>query len=261
MKQLSVIQTDIWLEKAYHAPHRIFKKLTSYFQDAEEYEVSQMLTMHGMYVKPKSDADTLVKALRKKKVWDMIKQEESELKKQWNGRNIPIFIFPSNTYNRKIRDHYNGRAGLSFHDKLFLFVSEENTAEEMKALFTHEYNHCCRLSHDPRSEKDYRLLDVILLEGLAEHAVKERYGEKYQAPWTTYYNQDQLRHMWEKLIKPKIDLPLSSQKVHDLLYGKKLYPEMVGYCVGYYLVNRYAQKTGKKSKDLLALPSEKIALI
>ncbi|WP_369010262.1 DUF2268 domain-containing putative Zn-dependent protease [Oceanobacillus alkalisoli] len=54
---------------------------------------------------------------------------------------MPIFIFPSDRSNTEI----NGKSGLSFHDKLFLFISGETSLTEIKALLTHEYYHVCRL--------------------------------------------------------------------------------------------------------------------
>ncbi|WP_429339186.1 DUF2268 domain-containing protein [Ornithinibacillus bavariensis] len=261
MKQLTVIRTDKWLEKAYQKPDEIFKKLSSYFDNADEKDVAMYLTQHGMYYKPVRNGEALVESLRKKNVWGIVQQEEEKLSKLWKGNNIPIFIFPSNTYNRQIMEQYNGRSGLSFRDKLFLFISDINSEDEIRALFTHEYNHCCRLAHNPKDEKDYSLLDVIVLEGMAEQAVNERYGKELQAPWTQYYTQEEAEKIWKSIVQPNADLPKSSRRVTEILYGKKLFPHMAGYCVGYYLVNRYCQQTGKESKDLLSIPSEKIAFI
>jgi uncharacterized protein YjaZ len=261
VKSLTVIRTDSWLEEAYQEPKKIFKKISRYFNHADEKDIAMYLTQHGMYYKPVRDGEAIIESWRKRKIWDIVQQEEEILRGLWKGKNIPIFILPSNTYNRQIMEHYNGRSGLSFPDKLFLFISEENTEEEIKALFTHEYNHCCRLAHNPREEKDYRLLDVIILEGLAEQAVKERYGKELQAPWTSYYKQDEVEKIWKSIVKPTMDLPKSSRKAMDILYGKKLNPNMAGYCAGYFLVDRYCRHTGKQSKDLLSIPSEKIAML
>ena len=258
---MPVYQTDKWLEKSYHSPEQIYKKLTKYFYQGNIKEVSNLLISHGMYRKPDHDGEALLKSLRKKNVWENITKEEKLLKQEWNGKNIPIFIFPSDTYNRKIKDHYSGRAGLAFSDKLFLFISDESKEKEIKALFTHEYNHCCRLAHDPNKEKDYTLLDVIILEGLAENAVQERFGSSPLAPWTSYYNDDELQDIWENLILPHKNLSKNTRIAINILYVKSLYPNMAGYSVGYYLVKRYIKKTGKGSKELLKIPAAEIALI
>lgn len=258
---MAVYQTDEWLEKSYHSPKKIYQKLTKYFPNGTMNTVSELLINHGMYYRPVQNGGTLLNTLREKNVWEIIAKEEQKLKQEWNGKNIPIFIFPSNSFNRKLREHYNGRSGLSFSDKLFLFISEDSSIEEIKALFTHEYNHCCRLTHDPKKERNYTLLDVIILEGLAENAVHEKYGTSFLAPWVTYYSDDKLKDMWQKVIFPNKDLPKDSRRATDILYGKSFLPNMAGYSVGYYLVKRYIQIEGKKSNELLSIPSEEIALI
>jgi uncharacterized protein YjaZ len=258
---LTVYQTDKWLEKSYQNPENIYQKLTKYFPTGNTKEVSSLLISHGMYYRPEQDGESLLKSLQKKNIWKIIGSEEQKLKQEWNGESIPIFIFPSDTFNRKLREHYNGKSGLSFSDKLFLFISEENSIDEIKALFTHEYNHCCRLAHNPKKERYYTLLDVIILEGLAENAVHERFGPSFLAPWTTYYSDNQLKDMWRHIINPNKDLPKDSRKANDILYGKRFLPNMAGYSVGYYLVKQYVQKTGKQNSELLSVPSEEIALI
>ncbi|MEN2766676.1 DUF2268 domain-containing protein [Ornithinibacillus xuwenensis] len=255
---MTVIATDKWLEKDYDNPHHLYKKLSSYFNRANPEEVASLLTQHGMYQKPVANSESLLQSYQEKNVWQIVNQEEQTLKRQWNGQNVSIFILPSNTYNRKIMHHYNGKSGLAFKDKLFLFISEDTSETELKALFTHEYNHCCRLKKDPKNEEDYQLLDAIILEGLAENAVHERFGKKYLAPWTSYYSTDVLNDIWKNLIKPNKDLTRTSRKHNQLLYGTNFYPKMAGYSVGYFLVNRYAEKTRKKSKDLFVTPSEEM---
>src|SRR5690625_6839523 len=46
---------------------------------------------------------------------------------------IPIFIFPSDSRNQELTRHFNGKSGLAFVDKLFLFVSEKNTEKDRKS--------------------------------------------------------------------------------------------------------------------------------
>ncbi|WP_026905912.1 DUF2268 domain-containing protein [Paucisalibacillus globulus] len=258
---MPVYQTDKWLEKSYDSPEHIYKKLTNYFYKGNIKEVTKLLISHGMYHRPEQDGESLLKSLRKKNVWKIIAKEEKILKQDWNGKNIPIFIFPSDMYNRKIKEQYSGRAGLAFSDKLFLFISDRSTENEIKALFTHEYNHCCRLKHDPIKETDYTLLDVIILEGLAENAVRERFGSSLLAPWTSYYNGDELKDIWESIILPHKDLSKNTREASNILYGRSFYPNMAGYSVGYYLVKQYIKNTGKGSKELLKIPAKEIASI
>lgn len=251
-----MIATDKWLLKDHH-PLRICKKLISYFDNASEREIYQYLLHHGMY-NQSQDTIQVIKALIKKNSWGLIEKDYEHLKREWSGPEIPIFIFPANTTNIELIRSFNGKSGLAFHDKLFLFLSERNEETEMKSLLTHEYNHVCRLQKYKRTE-EYNLLDSIILEGLAESAVKERFGDLQTASWTKLYSQKQLINMWQKFIKPNIELKKSTKQHNDLLYGIKVfYPKMCGYSVGYYIVQKTIKLTALKSKDLLSFPTDKI---
>lgn len=255
---MNVIPTDTWLRKSYDTPIELCKKLKSYFPAVSENEIHQYLAMHGMYYKP-TKSNPIEKWLEKN-VWDRLEMEANDLKKCWDGPDVPIFILPANQQNQEIQKRFNGKSGLAFRDKLFLFISDHNTVKEMKALLTHEYNHVCRLAKSPKKEKDYVLLDVIIMEGLAENAVLERHGKAYQASWTSFYSDKELQHMWERIILPSRMMSTHLRQHRDLLYGKSfLYPKMAGYCTGYYLVKRFVEKHDMSSRDMLKLSSTEIA--
>jgi uncharacterized protein YjaZ len=153
----------------------------------------------------------------------------------------------------------NGKSGLAFKDKLFLFLSDQNSDNEIRALLVHEYNHVCRLAKNGKQEENYVLLDSIILEGLAENAVRELVGEEYLAKWTSYYTEGQLNQMWKKIIYPNRNIPKSHPKHQEFLYGFRLLPKMLGYCVGYYLVKNYLEEHERTSSDLFPLDSATIA--
>lgn len=255
---MGVIRTDKWLQDSYHQPIEICEKLKEHFNGALAYEIYDHLTQHGMY-QPFKNGHEVVYQLQNNKVWEIVQEEKQRLQKGWEGPNIPIFIFPSDKYNRKLKQDYNGKSGLAFKDKLFLFLSEDNTEKELRALITHEYNHVCRLSKFQKREEDYVLLDSIILEGLAENAVRERLGEEFLASWTSYYSSEELKKMWKSLVLPNRNIPKNDHKHQSLFYGLRSYPKMVGYCVGYYLVKNYIEATNKKGKDLLTIQTEHIA--
>lgn len=255
---MTVVQTDKWLLKHYEQPLELCKKLQPLFHHAEAEAIYRHLTQYGMYGPPIQETER-IDQLIKLNVWEIIKNEEKQLKQLWNGPNIPIFIFPSDIHNKQLQRDYSGKAGLTFKDKLFLFISEQNSEQEIRALFTHEYNHAARLAKIKKQEKDFILLDHIMMEGLAEHAVKERFGQKYLASWTKIYSNQQLKKIWKELIFPNHDLKVTHPKHHLLLYGRKLYPKMAGYCTGYYLVQKYLRDKKMATKDILSLPSETIA--
>jgi uncharacterized protein YjaZ len=257
---MGVIRTDKWLLDSYHKPIEICEKLKGHFDGALAFEIYDHLTLHGMY-HPLRNGNEVVNKLQKNKVWEIVQEEKLRLQKVWEGPNIPIFIFPSDKNNRKLKQDFNGKSGLAFKDKLFLFISEDNTEKELRALFTHEYNHVCRLSKFQKNEEDYVLLDSIILEGLAENAVRERLGEEFLATWTSYYSNEELQKMWNHLVLPNRNILKNDLKHQNILYGLRFYPKMLGYCVGYYLVKNYIEATIKTSKDLLNIKTDHIAQI
>ncbi|WP_017755327.1 DUF2268 domain-containing protein [Calidifontibacillus oryziterrae] len=255
---MTVIRTDQWLIELYSNPIKICERIITYFDSGSATELYQYLIQHGMYRSYHNGIEQ-VKKLQKNEVWRIVRDEKERLQKLWDGPTVPVFIFPVDKFNKKIRRDYNSKSGLAFKDKLFLFISEDNVEKEIRALFTHEYHHICRLNKLNKTEENFVLLDTIILEGLAENAVYERFGEEYVASWTSYYSKRDLEKMWKKFILPNKHILKSDPTHEDILYGLRFFPKMAGYCVGYYLVRKFL--AGKKllSKDLLNIKAEDIA--
>ncbi|WP_373894835.1 DUF2268 domain-containing protein [Virgibacillus natechei] len=255
---MGVIRTDKWLLDLYGEPIELCEKVVDYFDGALASEIYEYLTMHGMYrsPSPSMNVEDLLKKLKDNNVWKTVHKEKCFLQEKWDGPDIPIFIFPSDTNNQRLIQDSNGKSGLAFSDKLFLFISEENEEEEIRALFTHEYHHICRLSRYKANIKDFVLLDTIILEGLAENAVRERFGEKLTATWTSYYSDQQLEKIQDRLIIPNKSIQQTDSRHQRILYGLGLYPKMAGYSVGYYIVKKYMEANGKRAKDLLHIPTD-----
>jgi len=255
---MSVIRTDKWLMVLYEQPIKLCEKIKDYFDGAQAYEIYDYLHLHGMYRPFKNGIEQVTK-LQENKVWEIVQDEKEQLQRLWEGPNIPVFIFPSDTTNPRIKIDFNGKSGLAFKDKLFLFISKDTLEKEVRSLLTHEYNHVCRLLRYKKSEEDYVLLDTIILEGLAENAVRERFGEEFIATWTSYYSTNQLEELWKNLVQPNKSRLKTDSKHLDILYGLYSYPKMAGYCVGYYLVKSYVEANNLSSNDLLNVPTDKIA--
>lgn len=258
---MSVIDTKKWILKCWNDPIKLCGKLTDYFHGANPTTIYHHLITQGMYQLPLENEDSDIQEFVDTDVWKIIREQEEKLKSEWDGPNIPILIFPADSSNRELMGEFDGKSGVAFQDKLFLFTLPHHSKQEVNALFTHEYHHTCRLAHYDKKVRDYTLLDTIILEGLAEHAVAEQVGEEYNAKWTTYYNEYQLEKMWQRLLSPARDLPKNHPKHYSILYGGGLHPKMAGYAVGYYLVTNYVDKNKLSSKELLTIPSEEIAKI
>ncbi|WP_338452813.1 DUF2268 domain-containing protein [Niallia oryzisoli] len=257
---MTVIRTDQWLLHSFDNPIEICERLIIHFHDANTSEVYEYLNLHGMYF-PFDDGGKLIRKLQNQQVWEIVQNEEQYLQKAWEGPDVPVYIFPSDPFNPLLKREFNGKSGLSFKDKLFLFISENNNEKEIRSLFTHEYNHVCRLSKYPKPEDDYVLLDAIILEGLAENAVDEQVGEEFVSAWASYYSIEELENMWKELVYPNRNCLNTDSKYQDILSGSHLYPKMTGYCVGYFLVKKYLEENSLTSKELLTIESAKIASI
>ncbi|MCM3757167.1 DUF2268 domain-containing protein [Sporosarcina aquimarina] len=256
---MPVIKTDEWLIDLYHNPMELCKKLKPLFPGVSALEIHDYFRMNGMYQELDKNGTTLVDTMVFNNVWTIVKKEHQALREKWSGPDVPIVILPSNTADKELMRRTNGKAGLAFSDKLFLFVPESISERELKALFIHEYNHVCRLWHIKKAEKSFTLLDSIILEGLAEHAVRERLGVAYTASWTKLHTKVNLEKIWKKTILSKIKLRKSHPLHNQLLFGWKGVPKMAGYCVGYYLVEDYLNKNQLCTVDLLKVDAEVIA--
>ncbi|CAG9622863.1 DUF2268 domain-containing protein [Sutcliffiella rhizosphaerae] len=255
---MSIIQTDKWLEKDYHQPLNITKRLLTYFEDVSAAELYDYLIVHGMY-RPVKDGKVSVEKLRSLDCWNIVMMEWKRLKKIWNGPDIPIFIFPSDKYNIQIKRDFKGKSGVAFKDKLFLFLPEDIEIDEVKALFIHEYNHICVLAKNSRKDEQYTLLDSVLIEGLAESAVLHQLGENYISNWTNYYSKKNLKNYYEKFILPNKHIKQNEREHYKLLYGKGFYPKMLGYCVGFYLVQELLETHSISYSSLMRKDLNEIA--
>jgi uncharacterized protein YjaZ len=251
---MAVVTTDKWLQKDVSLTS-IAEKLKSYFSDLSTDEIIDLLHFYGMY-KSERGIREIVEELVKNNVWNYVKEDEHFLKKLWHSPDIPIFIFPCDLKNIKIMREYGGKAGVAFRDKLFLFFSPMCSKQDVQALFTHEYNHIARLAADHK--KNYQLSDTVVLEGIAENAVRERFGEEGVSKWTSYYTEQEAYELFKRYILPNSELTRDSKRYAALMFGKGFVPKMLGYCVGYHIVKNYLDQNRVTTKELLNKPSKEI---
>ncbi|MBD1383042.1 DUF2268 domain-containing protein [Metabacillus arenae] len=253
---MSVLPTNNWLKTA-DRREDLLKKIYRYFPDRGEREVNHTLTSFGMFKTMNNVSDWLARA-EEQGYWKTVKLEERRLIKEWDGPDTTVFILPNDHTNSVIQKEYNGKAGLAFHDKLFLFLSKDCKKKDIQAIITHEYNHVCRLARDPKDEKDYTLIDTIILEGMAENAVRVRLGEESVSPWASAYSDKQLTYFYKEIILPNDQLTRAERRFPQVMFGTGFYPKMVGYAVGYYIVKNFMKKEGATIKSLLTTKSEEI---
>lgn len=130
----------------------------------------------------------------------------------------------------------------------------------MKALFAHEYHHICRLSFLKKSPQEMLLKDSLIIEGLAEWAVEELYGEKWLSPWTKNYSFVEAMCLWKKHFVPALSLK-GVINHHPFLYGdlSSGLPKWAGYCLGYKIVQSYVKNCGPVKQHILNnIPADEI---
>lgn len=268
---MAVVQTSKWLD-AYmakkdketskikvrkHHQEQISGRLKPYFHHANTVEIHEHLLRNGLFL-PSPDDKSIIKSLKEKNCWETVKTSLTKLRKDWHGPDVPVFILPSNVQNRKLQADFNGLSGLSYPDKVFLFVTPYNKKVELEKLLIHEYNHVCRLKHLDKSEANMDLLDSIVLEGLAEMAVEERLGKEHLAKWATLYPSKTALYHWEKWLQPNCTVKRAERRHYELLYGKGFIPRWAGYNAGYHMVSSYVANTNSTIEQMLDVPAETI---
>lgn len=181
--------------------------------------------------------------------WQLIDHQYKDLKFEWDGPDIPIYIFPiENGFSKN---------GIAYRDGICLFISEGLTEKELHALFTHEYHHMCRRAfvNDPPT-----LMDSLIIEGLAEDAVENLFGMDALSSWTRRYSVNEVKDYWDSHFVHA----LSQKGLHHhkpFLFGDNLLnlPPWIGYCMGYRIVQAYKERCGPFSiKDLIQIKTEDI---
>ncbi|WP_409304651.1 DUF2268 domain-containing protein [Peribacillus sp. SCS-155] len=233
---MAVIQTKEWLNDNFSNPVKICGSIMDTFSEDRPDRVYEYLQQHGMY-KPDAWAKKSFEFLVKNDAWSKAEQLFEKYKKLWGGPDIPVYLFPMKAVNGFLRRREN-KAGLAFRDKLFLFLHQGYDDKEMEAVMVHEYHHVCRLQKKEAKEETAGLLDSMIMEGLAEHAVEKHVGKEYLANWTKLYSDKEMEQYWKKYLKGAAEIP-RQHPLHDkLLFGKRPYPSMMGYSTGFYLVKK-----------------------
>ncbi|MGM9927269.1 MAG: DUF2268 domain-containing protein [Bacillus sp. (in: firmicutes)] len=236
---MAVENTKEWLRKYVNDPLQLCNKLTRYFPAISKQQLLSYLQQFGMYRNSKK-AEVDFEQLQEEQVWNQVERLFSKYQKQWEGPDIPVFILPHKGQTL-FRNGHN-KSGLAFNDKLFLFVSPKLSTNHLEALFIHEYHHVCRFNKQNKNLEEYTLAESIILEGLAEYTVEQLLDRRYVAPWIKRYSHSFLKQFWKETFKENLGLTRKEKRHEVLLYGKGGYPSMIGYSMGFFLVEQYMQK-------------------
>ncbi len=268
---MPVIDTFSWLERYAKRQQTADKKtlfkeqekmvcrpLQDFFPGIPEFEIHNHLLSAGLS-QPSNSASRFVSRAEKNKLHEKAVRQFKQLRQEWEGPDVPVFILPSDLNNRQLMKAFNGKAGLAFEDKLFLFVPPGIEEKELKALLTHEYHHVCRAQKLNRPEKEMTLLDSIIMEGLAEKAVERRTSSGSLAIWTSIYPAGKARRLFKKHLSSRLGVT-KFQPAHDkLLYGGGMVPKWLGYNCGWHIVDSWHKKLDSLGTEtLISAPAEAI---
>ncbi len=248
---VGIERTDIWLEEHFNQPLKLIRDHLLSVDDEDAKSLYHYLRLFGMY-SPNRLTKERFKQLKEEDYWSKVKKIYHSYHVKWQGPDIPVFTFPIHS------DIEQELSGITFKNKIFLFLSPVEKVKQLEALIVHEYHHACRLNESPKLMKEYTLLDSILMEGFAEWAVTITCGEEFNAKWTHQYTDDQLQRLYSRYMKPHLKAR-RTEKIHDvLLFGKGLQPKLLGYSIGYWLVKKVNQKRKLSLTETFTISSEEI---
>lgn len=272
---MGVIDTKKWLEGHFDDPIEICRKLLgsqnqsiqSDNQNKHQYRNEaqiprvfyRYLQKFGMY-RPSKLSYSSFEELKERQVWSTVHKLFKQYKQKWRGPDVPVYIFPFTDKQELFfrPTAMKNKSGLSFHDKLFLFLTPNLTKKDIEALFVHEYHHVCRMNQIDKGIEDYTLLDSIILEGLAEAVVEAECGADYVAPWCTRYSEKQIEQYWKMYIAENMNVK-KEDSLHDkILFGERGIPNMLGYAAGFIFVKKYYKKMSFSIADSFAIEAAEI---
>jgi uncharacterized protein YjaZ len=257
---MGIIRTDKWLDEEFERPIKICEKLLPSFNGQRASNIYKQLTEFGMY-RPSRSTKEIFHSLKANNVWEEVDFIFQEYKRKWGGPDIPIYPFPIGQERSFFsRQEEKVKGGVSYPDKMFLFLSNSLTAKELEALFVHEYHHICRLKKQTKRYEEYTLLDSIIIEGLAEYAVLVHCGRTYLADWCSMYTDTELKNLCGKYLNDHLAVKKSERKHDELLYGLGRAPKLLGYAAGFKIVENHYKNNHYSTKQSFILPAKKYIL-
>lgn len=253
-EKMGIIRTDRWLKEDFDNPLTICEKLMPYFRRQSAREIYRELVSFGMYQPSRTTRNNHMRMLEQQS-WGKVEEIFSKYKSKWNGPDIPIFLFPIAQTGGFFSREEKGKGGVSFPDKLFLFISNFDYPKEIEALFVHEYHHVCRMRQLEKKIEDYTLLDSIIIEGLAEYTVFKNCGKDLLATWCNMYSKEELSKFWNRYIKDELGIKKNDRGHDELLYGSRRIPKLLGYAIGFDIVKNYYKKHPFSMKETFITPS------
>lgn len=254
---MGIIRTDQWLDKHFHQPLEICNEFLDDFRETDATRIYEYLQRFGMYRPNRATYHSFLQ-LKEKQVWDQLDKVYKKYRVKWRGPDVNVYLLPlGQTRSFFTKVNRGNKAGVSFEDRMYLFVDDDIKEAELEALFVHEYHHVCRLTLQKRPVHEYTLLDSMVLEGLAEWEVRRSCGEEVQASWCQQYSEENLQTYWQKYIKDHLTVKKYDPLHDELLFGLDSHPPLLGYSIGYWLVASLFKDKKPSIRQTFLLPARK----
>lgn len=247
---MGVVRTDKWLyayllkslelptvqERMAWQQQTIVEPLSDIFQTTDVAGLHYYLLQIGLF-HPSQNLSDEIDLWKDVHPWSIIQNQLIHLKQKWNGPDVKVYVLPINRESSVEIEKLGGKTGISLPNAIILFISPTLTEDDLRALLTHEYHHICRLSETNQTEESMTFLESMVMEGLAELAVREEIGPHACAIWTKYHDENWNPDWFERWINANLFV-VGRNKYHYLLYGDKKtgIPIWLGYYTGYKIV-------------------------
>ena len=147
--------------------------------------------------------------------------------------------------------------GARTHDSEFIEIwfdksvphGVDKTLESLRQTVFHEGNHAARWNS---IDKDYRLIESSIFEGLA--TVFEREHAGYQPLYGKYEVDTTMQNWFAEIEAAKDDWSQRDRLFFDNPDGRR----WIGYKTGTWLIDKVVQKSGKSVIELTVLPADEI---
>ena len=209
---MSIEKTELWLEEHFDDPIKICSRLASSSNKKDAAELYDYLVSFGMY-QPNPIAKEMFHRLKDEDSWSKVENIYVKYKTKWNGPDIPVYIFPLKKTRFAKIDH---KSGVSFKNKMFLFLTPSLDEKELEALIVHEYHHICRLKYLSKAVSGIHFIRFHSNGGVCGVCCNKICGKNYNAKWISYYNNEELDYYWKKYFMKNLQAK-KTEPIHDAI--------------------------------------------
>ncbi len=161
---------------------------------------------------------------------------------------------------------YNGFGGIPGYLMVTLSLADDYTLPRVGPASVHELNHNVRFKIVPFLPMHVTVADYIIAEGLAEAFAAELFGEELVGYMVSDLNEEELTTA-RRIIGGALEVS-GFNAVRSYIFGDTIaaswglpaggIPDFAGYAIGYRIVQRYLQRTGRTAVEATFLPSQEI---